>query len=262
MLALLLVAASLGMSNLAASIAIGVSGVNARTRLRVGLVFGAFEAGMPVLGLLIGEQAAASLGHAARWVGAGLLIIVGLYALASAARAGGPAKAHEDAQVEEHEHAEVRGQGREHAEVRGQGQEHAEVRGQGQKQAHEHGRAGAQANGEPGRLGEASGTSAPVPAAAEGAGGPGQAQPPRIIRLLVSGLALSLDNLVVGFALGTYHTSIALGAIVIGAVSVAMSLAGLELGAGIGNWAGQRGEQLAGVMLISVGIAIASGALS
>jgi len=271
-LALLLVAASLGMSNLAASIAIGVSGVNARTRLRVGLVFGAFEAGMPVLGLLIGEQAAASLGHAARWVGAGLLIIVGLYALASAARAGGPAKAHEDAQVEEHEHAEVRGQGREHAEVRGQGrehaevrgqgQEHAEVRGQGQKQAHEHGRAGAQANGEPGRLGEASGTSAPVPAAAEGAGGPGQAQPPRIIRLLVSGLALSLDNLVVGFALGTYHTSIALGAIVIGAVSVAMSLAGLELGAGIGNWAGQRGEQLAGVMLISVGIAIASGALS
>ena len=262
MLALLLVAASLGMSNLAASIAIGVSGVNARTRLRVGLVFGAFEAGMPVLGLLIGEQAAASLGHAARWVGAGLLIIVGLYALASAARAGGPAKAHEDAQVEEHEHAEVRGQGREHAEVRGQGQEHAEVRGQGQKQAHEHGRAGAQANGEPGRLGEASGTSAPVPAAAEGPGGPGQAQPPRIIRLLVSGLALSLDNLVVGFALGTYHTSIALGAIVIGAVSVAMSLAGLELGAGIGNWAGQRGEQLAGVMLISVGIAIASGALS
>ncbi len=75
---------------------------------------------------------------------------------------------------------------------------------------------------------------------------------------MLSGLALSLDNLVVGFALGTYHTSIAAGRLVIGAVSVALSLLGLELGAGIGRWAGDRGEQLAGVVLISVGIAIAS----
>jgi manganese efflux pump family protein len=179
-LALLLVAASLGMSNLAAAIAIGVSGTDARTRLRVGLVFGVFEAGMPAVGLLIGEQVAASLGHAARWVGAGLLIAVGLYTLASAARTG---------------------QGR-------------------------------------------------------------QVQPPGIVQLLVTGLALSVDNLVVGFALGTYHTSIAVGVIVIGTVSVAMSLLGLELGAGVGRRAGQRGEQLAGLMLISVGIAIAAGALT
>jgi manganese efflux pump family protein len=39
MLAVLLVAASLGLSNFAAAVAIGVSGVDARTRLRVGLVF-------------------------------------------------------------------------------------------------------------------------------------------------------------------------------------------------------------------------------
>ena len=58
MLALLLVAASVGMSNFAAAIAIGVSGVDARTRLRVGLVFGVFESGMPVLGLLLGAQVA------------------------------------------------------------------------------------------------------------------------------------------------------------------------------------------------------------
>jgi putative Mn2+ efflux pump MntP len=202
-LALFLVAASVGMSNLAASIAIGVSGVDARTRLRVGLVFGAFEAGMPVVGLIIGAQAAGSLGHAARWVGAGLLIAVGLYALASAARAGR-----------------------------------------------------AQAPAHPQR---ASSTADP---AGCGPGTAGQVQPPRVSHLLVSGLALSLDNLVVGFALGAYHTSIALGVIVIGSVSVALSLIGLELGAGIGRWAGRRGEQLAGVMLISVGIAIASGALS
>jgi putative Mn2+ efflux pump MntP len=229
-LALFLVAASVGMSNLAASIAIGVSGVDAGTRLRVGLVFGAFEAGMPVLGLLVGAQAAASLGHEARWVGAGLLIAVGLYALASAARAG-RAREHEQVPVQAHEHAPV--------------------------QAHEH--APVQARSEPGPSGEAASTTDP---AASGAGAAGQIQPPRLIHLLVSGLALSVDNLVVGFALGAYHTSIALGVIVIGAVSVAMSLIGLELGAGIGKWAGRRGEQLAGVMLISVGIAIACGALS
>jgi manganese efflux pump family protein len=180
MLALLLVAAAVGMTNFAAAIAIGVSGVDARTRLRVGLVFGVFEAGMPLLGLAIGEQVAGPLGHAARWVGAALLIAAGGYPLLSAAR---------------------------------------------------------------GRLAR--------PAVPAGVG-----------RLLLSGLALSADNLVVGFALGTYHTSILLGAIVIGAVSVALSLVGLELGARIGEWAGERGEQLAGLMLISVGIAIAAGALS
>jgi putative Mn2+ efflux pump MntP len=252
-LALFLVAASVGMSNLAASIAIGVSGVDARTRLRVGLVFGAFEAGMPVLGLLIGEQTAASLGHAARWVGAGLLIAVGLYALTSAARAGGPAEAHEDAQVETREHAKTQGQAREHAQVRRSAHDSAHVQGQAPAQVRE------QAHGEPGRPGNTGSTTGLT---GRGAGSTGQVQPPRIVHLLVSGLALSLDNLVVGFALGTYHTSIALGVIVIGAVSVAMSLVGLEMGAGIGNWAGRRGEQLAGVMLITVGIAIASGALS
>ncbi|HTZ91983.1 MAG TPA: manganese efflux pump [Streptosporangiaceae bacterium] len=198
-LALFLVAVSVGMSNLAASIAIGVSGVDARTRLQVGLIFGLFESGMPVLGLLIGAQVAAGLGPTARWIGAGLLIAVGLYTLVSAARSGADLAAPAPA------HAEP---------------EDAEL----------------------GSL---------PPARAPGVG-----------RLLVSGLALSVDNLVVGFALGTYRTSIAIGVIVIGAVSVAMSLVGLELGAGIGKWAGRRGEQLAGLMLISVGIAIASGALS
>src|SRR5580693_5200818 len=86
MLALLLVAASVGMSNLAAAIAIGVSGVDARTRLRVGIVFGAFETGMPILGVLVGEQVAVPLGHAARWLSAGLLIAVGGYALVTAIR--------------------------------------------------------------------------------------------------------------------------------------------------------------------------------
>jgi len=202
-LALLLVAASVGMSNFAAAVAIGVSGVDARTRLRVGLTFGAFESGMPVIGLVLGDQVAGDLGHAARWVGAGLLIAVGLYALVGAAWL---------------------------------------TAGRGQDK---------QSQGRAGKV--------PAEISARETKRRGPAQSPWA--LLLSGLALSLDNLVVGFALGTYHASILEGAIVIGAVSVALSLLGLELGAKIGKWAGERGEQLAGVMLISVGVAIAAGAL-
>lgn len=180
MLALFLVATALGLDNFAASIAIGVTGVDARTRLRVGLVFGAFEAGMPLLGLAIGHQLAGPIGTAGRWAAAAMLIAVGVYALVGSLRGSS----------------------------------------------------------------EGVGVSAAKPG-----------------RLILSGLALSLDNLVIGFALGTYRVSILQGALVLGLVSVALALLGLELGARIGNWAGARGEQLAGVMLISLGIAIAAGVL-
>jgi len=182
MLALLLVAASLGLSNFAAAIAIGVSGVDARTRLRVGIVFGIFEAGMPLLGLLLGHGLAGTLGHAARWTGAALLIATGLYALIQAFR-------------------------RHH----GGGTTGGTVQGLG--------------------------------------------------KLLVSGLALSIDNLAVGFALGTYHVALLTAAVLIGAVSVTMALAGLELGRLLGTKTGERGEALGGIVLVSVGIAIATGLL-
>ena len=77
--------------------------------------------------------------------------------------------------------------------------------------------------------------------------------------MLVTGAALSIDNLAVGFALGTFHVSLALAAIVIGAISVSMSLAGLELGNRIGTRTGGRGELLGGLVLIGVGVAVASG---
>jgi putative Mn2+ efflux pump MntP len=204
MLALLVVAASLGMSNFAAAISIGVAGVDSRTRLRVGLVFGAFESGMPLLGLLLGQQVADPLGHAARWIAAGLLIAVGAYGLATGVHAARGRSAGEPAKP-----------------------------------------------GDPGQLG-----SPGQPA------GPGQPAPFGRAKLLMSGFALSLDNLAVGFALGAYGTSIVTSAIVIGVVSVVLSLIGLELGSVLGSRVGERGEQLAGVMLISVGIAIAAGALS
>jgi putative Mn2+ efflux pump MntP len=46
--ALLLVAVSLGLSNFAAAVGIGVTGIDARTRLRVGLIFSIFETAMPI----------------------------------------------------------------------------------------------------------------------------------------------------------------------------------------------------------------------
>src|ERR1700760_163455 len=59
MVALLLVAVSLGLSNFAAAVGLGVAGVDRRTRVRVGVTFGIFEAGMPIVGLLIGHGLAA-----------------------------------------------------------------------------------------------------------------------------------------------------------------------------------------------------------
>jgi manganese efflux pump family protein len=206
-IALLLAAVAVGLSNLAASIGIGVTGVNARTRLQVGSVFGAFEAGMPIVGLLIGQRFAASLGPAVRWPGAILLILVGASGLVRSLRD----------------------------------------------------RRRAVADGPDG-----GGPDAGVPdGGGPDAGGPEPSgPPPRFARLLITGFVLSLDNLVVGFALGTYQIGIVAGAVLIGAVSVAMSLAGLELGGLLGRWVGKRSEQVSGVILILVGAAIAGGALS
>ena len=157
-----------------------------RARVRVGLVFGLFETGMPILGLALGRDLASTLGSAAHWIGASLLIATGLYGLWQTLRGGD--------------------------------------------------------GGDDGD---------------EAAGAAGQ----RLGRLLVTGLALSVDNLAVGFALGAYRVSLPVAALVIGAVSVALSLVGLELGARIGAVAGRRGEVLGAVVLIAVGVAVACGAL-
>jgi manganese efflux pump family protein len=142
----------------------------------VGVIFGAFEAGMPVLGLLLGHGLASVLGQATRWVGAALLIATGVYGLVQNRRSG---RRDTDA-------------------------------------------------------------------------------PRDLGRLAITGLVLSIDNLAVGFALGTYHVSLPVAAVVIGAVSATLSLAGLELGARLGVRTGQRGETLGNLILIAVGAAIAA----
>jgi manganese efflux pump family protein len=194
MLVLLLVAVSLGLSNFAASVGLGASGVDRRTRLRVGLVFGFFETAMPIIGLLAGRGAAGALGHATRWLGAALLIATGVYGLVQALRSV--------------------------------------------------------------RDAASTGTPSSGPQSA-----PPQGEPQRLGPLLVTGLALSIDNLAVGFALGAVHVSLPVAVIVIGAVSVTLSLLGLELGHRLSTRIGGRGEILGGLVLIGVGIAVAVGLL-
>src|SRR4029077_12913418 len=84
---LLLVSVSVGLSNFAGAIGIGLSGINARTRLRVGIAFGLFEAVMPLVGLLIGYAIAGELGHYAKYIGAGLLVLTGGYTIWQGRRA-------------------------------------------------------------------------------------------------------------------------------------------------------------------------------
>ncbi len=76
---LLLVSASIGLGNFAAAIGIGMGGVNTATRLRIGIVFGLFEGGMPIIGLLIGQTLAGVIGHYGNYVGAALLVLTGVY---------------------------------------------------------------------------------------------------------------------------------------------------------------------------------------
>ena len=148
----------------------------------MGVVFGVFEIGMPVVGLVLGHSLAGTLGHAARWLGGGLLVAAGTYGVVTGLRAS----RHESAQ----------------------------------------------------RVGLPTG------------------------RLVLTGAALSIDNLVVGFALGAYHVSIVVAALVIGLVSVGLSLVGLELGARIGARTGDLAEVVGSAVLVAVGgAAIAAGVL-
>ena len=194
MAALLLLAVALGLDNLAAAVGFGVGTtgrISGATRLRIAVVFGLFEAGMPVLGLVLGHGLADSIGEAARWLGGAALIAFGVAGLVQARR-------------------------------------------------------------EPGHPGHEDGERTQPPQRSS-------VQP--IGRLLLAGLVLSGDNLAAGFALGAYQVGIAAAAVVFGAVSVVMSLAGLELGARIGAAAGERSELIACVLLIVVGAVIAAGVL-
>jgi len=181
-LSLLLVSVSVGLSNFAGAIGIGLSGIDARTRIRVGVAFGLFEAVMPLLGLILGQAVAGFFGHYAKYIGGAILVLTGGYTI-----------------------------------------------WQGRRIVAEE--------------------TKPAP------------QGLRTRHLIITAMALSIDNLAVGFALAIHHIQIVLAALTMGAVSVAMSLVGLELGNRLGAKVEAWSEELSGGVLILVGLAIGSGIL-
>jgi putative Mn2+ efflux pump MntP len=178
-LSIILIAVALGLSNFAASIAIGLAGVDNRLRREITVIFGFFEAVMPLVGLLLGRRLAESWGSSASHLGAGLLVLVGAYTFVQARRD----------------------------------------------------------TGSPGHV------------------------PRRRAGLVLTGAALSVDNLVVGFALGAYKVPVVAAAVVIAVVSVGMSLVGLEVGERLGASAERFSGELSAAVLIAVGMAIAVGVL-
>jgi manganese efflux pump family protein len=176
MVALFVVAVALGLNNFGAAIAIGVSGVDRRTEIKVATVFGLCDVVMPATGMLIGSGLAGPLGSAARWAGAGILFVTAVWGLIEALRGGDD-----------------------------------------------------------------------TPQVWHG------------WRLLVSGAALSLDDLAVGLALGTVRYPIVLAVTLFGLMSFVMSIIGLKLGAKLGTAVGEHGEVVAGIVLIGISGAMAAG---
>jgi putative Mn2+ efflux pump MntP len=76
--------------------------------------------------------------------------------------------------------------------------------------------------------------------------------------LVLTGAALSIDNLVVGFALGARNVALFAAAIAIAVFSVGMSLVGLEVGRRLGRSVEEWSGELGGAVLILVGIFIAA----
>ena len=173
--ALLFASVAVGMGNFAASVGIGVSGVDRATRIRVGLVFGLFESGMPLIGLLIGGGLAHVIGGTGRYIGMGLLIATGLWTF---------------------------------WQTRSGGDEEESV----------------------------SSTSTAA--------------------LLLTGLALSIDNLVVGFSLGVQHINLVEALVTFAVVSVTLALIGLEFGKQLGARIEVAGDYLSAGVLVLVGILV------
>lgn len=173
---LILVSVSLGLSNFAAAIGIGLSGTDSKARVKTALAFGLFEATMPLVGLFIGQHLAGAIGGVGKYAGAGLLIFIGAYDIWKARKQ----------QISLERQMDFK-------------------------------------------------------------------------HLTLTAFALSIDNLVVGFALSLYHAPIMLAAVVIATLSVLMSLVGLELGNRLGQRIERWSEEIGGGVLILVGVALLFG---
>jgi putative Mn2+ efflux pump MntP len=93
-----------------------------------------------------------------------------------------------------------------------------------------------------------------TPAARDGAG-------PGIARLWLAAVALSIDSLFVGFALGAYRVPLAVAVIIFTVTGTGLTVLGLEAGRRIGAVLGDFGGMAGSLALIGVGIALGLGLL-
>jgi putative Mn2+ efflux pump MntP len=73
----------LGLDTFAVAAALGTTGVSPARRLRISLLFTAFEAGMPLIGLALGAPLGHAIGATADYIAIGVLLAFGLYMLLS-----------------------------------------------------------------------------------------------------------------------------------------------------------------------------------
>lgn len=96
MIATIVLFASLGLDTLAVAVGFGLSGLPRSRWLRLALTLAAFESGMPIVGLLVGQRLGPALGALATYLAAGLLVVIGLLAIrearADARRANQPSR--------------------------------------------------------------------------------------------------------------------------------------------------------------------------
>jgi putative Mn2+ efflux pump MntP len=78
--------------------------------------------------------------------------------------------------------------------------------------------------------------------------------PVRRSRIVLLAVALSLDNLVVGFGLGLLRAPAVFAATFMGLASLVLTVIGLELGRRLGKRVGERSELLSGLVLIAAGV--------
>jgi len=71
----------LGLDTFAVAAALGMAGIAPRERLRVSLLFSAFESGMPLIGFVLGAAVGSLLGTLADFVAIAVLIALGIYIL-------------------------------------------------------------------------------------------------------------------------------------------------------------------------------------
>jgi manganese efflux pump family protein len=167
----------LGLDTFALAAALAVAGIPADRRTRTSLIFAAFEAGMPILGSVVGASVGRIVGQFAGWTAIVVLAVAGAMLL----RPGDEAK--EEARLK------------------------LVTRAQG-------------------------------------------------IAIIDLGLAISLDEFAIGFSLGLLGLPLPVLVIWIGVQAFLAAQLGMRIGNRIGARLRERGEQLAGVVLVGMAVVL------